>query len=104
MRSVSKAAEVLCTTEYRIFSEAYLLEFGDRPDTDEINQLFSRFMMFGEMPVWADRFARDLLSDIDTGGSVNLNTFCLVNLSPRININRSKVSFSIMHAGDPAFE
>lgn len=104
MRSISKAAEVLCTTEYRIFSEAYLMEFGDRPDSSEIDQLFSRFMMFGEMPVWADRFARDLLSDIDTGGSVNLNTFSLVNLAPRINLSRTKVSFSIIRAGDPPFE
>jgi len=96
MQSVKKAADMLQISEYRIFSEAYLYWYGDRPDNDEITELFSRFMMFGETPEWADRFARDLLVDLEAKRKINLNSYCLLNMSPRVGTAKTSVSFSIV--------
>ena len=96
MQSVKKVADLLQISEYRIFSEAYLYWYGDRPDTDEITELFSRFMMFGETPEWADRYARDLLVDVEANRTINLTSYCLLNMAPRVGTAKTKVSFSIV--------
>ncbi len=96
MQPIKAAANALKTSEYKIISEAYLYWFGDRLSDEEATELFSRFMMFGESPEWADKFARDVLSDIDANRDINLNSYCLLNMTPRVGSIKSKVSFTIV--------
>ncbi len=95
MHPISKAAALLNTSEFKIFIEAYLAWFGDRPDDTEIGDLFSQFMMFGKLPDWADHFARSVLDDLEANRQVTLNSFSILNLSPRVG-KRPEISFSIV--------
>ncbi|PID60158.1 MAG: hypothetical protein CSB44_11785 [Gammaproteobacteria bacterium] len=95
MQSISKAASKLNISEFRLFSEAYLAWFGDRADDEDITLLFAQFMMFGELPDWADQYARSILDDLAANRQVNLNSFCILNMSPRVDA-RAPISFSIM--------
>ncbi len=95
MHAISKAAHLLNTSEFKLFSEAYLAWFGDRPDDQDIMDVFSQFMMFGELPDWADQFARSILNDLEANRQVNINSFSVINLSPRVG-KRPEISFSIV--------
>jgi len=94
MHAISKAAHLLNTSEFKLFTEAYMAWFGDRPDDGAILDVFSNFMMFGELPAWADQFAKSVLDDLEANRHVNLNSFCVLNLSPRVG-KRPEISFSI---------
>lgn len=96
MHAITKAASLLQTTEYKILSEAYLYQYGDRPADEEISEIFSRLMMFGEIPEWAEKFANEVMTDFSENRKVNLNTYCLLNLSPRVGRNKVPVSFNIV--------
>ncbi len=96
MQAIKQAADALQTSEYKIISEAYLYCFGDRPSEDEATELFSRFMMFGESPEWANRFAKAILSDVDANRRINLNSYCLLNMAPRVGSRKAKVSFTVV--------
>ena len=50
----------------------------------------------GEVPVWADQFARSVLNDLEANRQVNLNSYCLLNLSPRVGA-RPKISFTLLN-------
>ena len=95
MQSISRAARALDVSEYKLFSEAYLAWFGDRADEDDITFVFAQFMMFGELPDWADSYARSVLDDLEANRQVNVNSFSVLNLSPRVGA-RPGISFSIM--------
>lgn len=95
MHTISKAAHLLNISEFKLFSEAYLAWFGDRADDEDLTLVFSQFIMFGELPEWADQFARSVLDDLEANRQVNLNSFCVLNLSPRIG-KRPEISFSIL--------
>ncbi len=95
MQSITKAASLLQISEYRLFSEAYLTWFGDRAHEKDITFLFAQFKMFGEVPDWADQYARNIVSDLEANRQVNLNSFCLLNLSPRIG-EKSEISFTLL--------
>lgn len=94
MHSISKAAQLLNTSEFKLFGEAYLAWFGDRADEKDIMSFFSQFMMFGTTPVWADQFAQSILSDLEANRQVNLNSFNISSLSPRVG-KRPVISFSV---------
>lgn len=91
---ITRAATLLKISEYKLFSEAYLNWFGDRPDETDITLLFAQFMMFGEVPDWADQFARNILADIEANREVSLNSFSVLNLSPRIG-RKAAISFTL---------
>lgn len=95
MHTISKAANLLNISEFKLFSEAYLAWFGDRANDKDLTFVFSQFMMFGELPDWADQFARAILDDLEANRQVNLNSFSVLNLSPRIGA-RPEISFSIL--------
>lgn len=95
MHTISKAAHLLNISEFKLFSEAYLTWFGDRADEQDLTLVFSQFIMFGELPEWADQFARSVLDDLEANRQVNLNSFSTLNLSPRVG-KRPEISFSIM--------
>lgn len=95
MHTISRAANLLEVSEFKLFSEAYLAWFGDRADDDDIMLVFSQFMMFGEMPDWADQYAKSVLDDLEANRQVNLNSFSILNLSPRVSA-RPEISFSIL--------
>jgi len=95
MQAIERAASLLNVSEHRLFTEAYLAWFGDRAETDDIDDLFSQFKMFGNVPVWADDFAKKVLDDIAANRQVSLNSFCLMNLSPRTG-DKPDLSFSVM--------
>lgn len=95
MHTISKAASLLNISEFKLFSEAYLTWFGDRANDEDLTLVFSQFIMFGELPEWADQFARSILDDIDANRQVNLNSFSIVNLAPRVG-KRPEISFSIL--------
>ena len=95
MHAISKAAHLLKTSEFKLFSEAYFAWFGDRPEDSDILDVFSQFMMFGELPDWADQFARSILDDLEANRQVNINSFSVLNLSPRVG-KRPEISFSIV--------
>ncbi len=84
MQAISKAASLLNISEYRLFDEAYLNWFGDRPKEQDITNVFAQFKMFGEVPIWADEFARGIIDDLEANRQVTLNSFCLLNLAPRL--------------------
>ena len=92
MQSISKAANLLNISEFKLFSEAYLTWFGDRADDEDLTFLFAQFMMFGELPDWADQYARAILTDLEANRQVNLNSFSLVNIAPRVG-KKSAISF-----------
>ncbi len=96
MKNIRKAADILNVSEYKIFSEAYLNWHGDRADDKDLDTLFSRFMMFGEAPEWADIYARSLLEDMEKNRQVNLNSYCVLNMSPRVASKKPVISFSIV--------
>lgn len=95
MKPITQAAHLLNTSEYKLFSEAYLAWFGDRPSDVDVMNAFSQYMMYGEVPDWADHFARAILDDLKANRQVNINSFCVLNLSPRIG-KRQDCSFSIV--------
>jgi len=95
MQTISKAAHLLNISEFKLFSEAYLAWFGDRANDTDLTLVFSQFIMFGELPEWADQFARSILDDLEANRQVNLNSFSVLNLSPRLG-KRPEISFSIM--------
>ena len=95
MQSISKAARALDVSEFKLFAEAYLAWFGDRADDDDITLVFAQFMMFGELPDWADSYARAVLDDLEANRQVNVNSFSVLNLSPRVG-PRPDISFSIL--------
>ncbi|MFK7853766.1 MAG: hypothetical protein AB8B79_06625 [Granulosicoccus sp.] len=95
MHTISRAASLLQISEFKLFSEAYLAWFGDRANDDDLTIVFSQFMMFGELPEWADQFARSILDDLQANRQVNLNSFSVLNLSPRVG-PRPEISFSIV--------
>ncbi|MBX2886977.1 MAG: hypothetical protein KTR32_43925 [Granulosicoccus sp.] len=95
MHTFSKAAQMLNISEFKLFSEAYLAWFGDRADENDLVNVFSQFMMFGEIPDWADHFARSVLDDLEANRQVNVNSFSVLNLSPRVG-KRPEISFSII--------
>jgi len=95
MQAISKAAHLLNTSEFKLFTEAYLAWFGDRADEEDILSLFSAYMMFGSVPDWADQYARTVITDLEANRQVHLNSFSLLNLSPRTG-QKPEISFSIM--------
>jgi len=95
MQSISRAAKLLEVSEFKLFSEAYLAWFGDRADDEDLTWVFAQFMMFGELPDWADSYARSVLDDLEANRQVNMNSFSVLNLSPRVG-RRPEISFSIM--------
>jgi len=96
MQTISKAANLLNISEYRLFSEAYLNWFGDRPKADDITVVFAQFKMYGEVPEWARSFAKGVLSDLEANRQVNLNSYCLLNLSPRVG-DKPDISFTLLN-------
>jgi len=94
MQAIERAASLLKVSEHRLFNEAYLAWFGDRAENDDINELFAQFMMYGEVPYWADDYAKKVLDDLAANRQVNLNSFCLMNLSPRTG-DKEDLSFSV---------
>ena len=95
MQTISKAADLLQISEYKLLSEAYLNWFGDRATDNDIATVFSQFMMFGEVPDWASQYARSVLTDLEANRQVNLNSFCLLNLSPRVG-SKPVISFTLL--------
>ena len=95
MQAIERAANLLNVSEYRLLTEAYLAWFGDRAKQNDIDELFSLFVMYGEVPYWAHDYAKSVLDDIAANRQVSLNSFCLVNLSPRTG-DKDDLSFSIM--------
>lgn len=95
MHSFSKAAHLLNISEFKLFSEAHLAWFGDRPNDNDLVLVFSQFMMFGKIPDWAEQFARSILDDLEANRQVHLNSFSILNLSPRVG-KRPEISFSIV--------
>lgn len=96
MQTISKAASLLKISEYRLFSEAYLNWFGDRASENAIASVFAQFKMFGDVPIWADQFARSILDDLEANRQVSLNSYCLLNLSPRVGA-KSEISFTLLN-------
>ncbi len=95
MQAIERAASLLKVSEYRLFTEAYLTWFGDRAEQQDIDDLFAQFKMYGEVPYWADGYARNVLEDIAANRHVTLNSFCLVNLAPRTG-DKPDLSFSVL--------
>ncbi len=94
MQAISKAASLLEISEYRLFGEAWLNWFGDRPTEQDITSIFAQFKMFGEVPLWADEFARGIIDDLEANRQVTLNSFCLLNLAPRVG-RKPIITFSL---------
>lgn len=94
INSVSKAAQLLKTSEFNLLNEAWLTWFGDQPREQEIINVFSQLMMFGKAPDWADHFAKSVLADLEADRQVNLHSFTLLNQTPRVG-PRPKISFSV---------
>lgn len=94
MQPITKAASILNISEFKLFSEAYLTWFGDRADEEDLTLVFSQFMMFGEVPDWAAQYARAVLADLEANRQVNVNSYCLLNLSPRAD-RKPTITFSL---------
>lgn len=95
MRTIERAASLLNVSEYRLFTEAYLTYFGDRAELEDIDDLFAQFKMYGDVPPWANDYAKSVLDDIAANRQVSLNSFCLVNLSPRTG-NKPDLTFTLL--------
>jgi len=95
MQALERAASLLNVSEYRLLTEAYLAWFGDRAKQDDIYELYSLFVMYGEVPYWAHDYAKNVLEDIAANRQVSLNSFCLVNLAPRTS-DKDDISFTIV--------
>lgn len=95
MRAIEQAASLLNVSEYRLFNEAHLAWFGDRAEQNDVVQLFALFKMYGEVPHWADNYAKTVIDDIEANRYVSLNSFCLVNLAPRTE-DKPDITFSIL--------
>lgn len=95
MHSVTRAASLLNVSEYHVFSEAYLTWFGDHADQSDMLAILSQFMMFGEVPDWAEQYAETVLADLEANRQVNPASFCLLNLSPRTG-KKPDITFSIV--------
>lgn len=94
MQPISRAAGLLNVSELKLLNEAYLNWFGDHADQDDMMFLFTRFMMFGEVPEWVDQYARGLLDDLAANRQVTPNSFCVLNLAPRVG-NKTQIGFSV---------
>ena len=94
MQSITRAADLLGASELKLLSEAYLTHFGDHADEEDMMFLFTRFMMFGEVPDWVERYADNVLEDLEANRQVNLNSFCVLNLAPRVG-DKTRIGFSL---------
>ena len=94
MQSITRAADLLGTSELKLLSEAYLTHFGDHADEEDMMFLFTRFMMFGELPDWVESYASRVLEDLAAHRQVNVNSFCVLNLAPRVG-DKTRIGFSL---------
>ncbi len=94
MQLITRAADLLNISELKLLSEAYLNWFGDHADEDDMMFLFTQFMMFGEVPDWVEQYAQQILEDLEANRQVNPNSFCVLNLAPRVG-NKTRVGFSL---------
>lgn len=94
MQSITRAADLLNVSELKLLSEAYLNWFGDHADEEDMMSLFTHFMMFGEVPDWVEQYAQQIIADIDANRCVNTNSFCVLNLSPRVG-DKTQIGFSL---------
>ncbi len=94
MQSITRAADLLKVSELKLLSEAYLNWFGDQPDEEDMMSLFTQLMMFGQVPDWVEQYAQQVIADIDANRQVNTNSFCVLNLSPRLG-NKTQIGFSL---------
>jgi len=95
MRKIERAASLLNVSEHRLFTEAYLTYFGDRAEIDAIDDLFAQFKMYGDVPSWVHNYAQNVLDDIAANRQVTLNSFCLMNLSPRTG-DKPELTFTLL--------
>lgn len=94
MQTITRAADLLETSELKLLTEAYMVAFGDHADADDMMFLFTRCMMFGEVPDWAEDYAQRVLADLEANRQVVLNSFCVLNLAPRVG-DKVRLGFSL---------
>lgn len=94
MNSISRAAQLLNTSELQLLNEAWLTWFGGQPREQEIIDVFSQLMISDKAPDWADKFAKSVLADLEAHRQVNLNSFATLNMTPRVG-PRPKITFSV---------
>lgn len=92
--TITRAADLLGESELKLLSAAYLTWFGDHADEEDMMFLFTRFMMFGEVPDWVERYADNVIEDVAANRQVTLNSFCVLNLAPRVG-DKANIGFSL---------
>jgi len=94
MQAISRAATLLNISELKLLHEAHLTRFGDHADPEDLAFLLAHFTMFGEVPDWADDYARVVLGDLAANRQVMPNSFCVLSLAPRSG-DKSPIGFSL---------
>jgi len=64
---VSHAANLLQIGEFQVLQLAYRKAYGKDLEEGQINQLFAAYMLHGDIPSWALRYARHII-DLDNRG------------------------------------
>ncbi|MCB1755309.1 MAG: hypothetical protein KDJ38_07295 [Gammaproteobacteria bacterium] len=95
MEHFVKAAEILQTGEYQVLEQAYFNWHGAYAPEEDLNLLFARYMQFGVLPHWAEKFAINVISDFNSQIVVNPGFYSLSSFSPRVACAKKIPTFSI---------
>ncbi len=66
MTILRDAANILDTSEYEVFFQAYTHWYGHSAPTDLINRAFSDYLKHQQTPHWARHYALDVIARFET--------------------------------------
>jgi hypothetical protein len=95
MNNLVQAANILNTGEYQVLQQAYLNWHGACAGEGELIILFSYYMQYGDLPHWADNFAKSVISDFNAEIDVNPGFYSLSSFCPRVGSAKKIPTFSI---------
>ena len=95
MKDLVHAANILKTGEFQVLEQAYLNWHGACAEECEIYDLFAQYMLYGELPHWAQAFAKEVISDYNASLATNPGLFSLSSFSPRVACSKKIPTFSI---------
>ena len=66
MTILRDAANILDTSEYDVFFQAYTHWYGKAAPTDVINRAFSAYLKYQQTPHWARHYALEVIARFET--------------------------------------
>ena len=76
MTILRDAANILDTSEYDVFFQAYTHWYGETAPTDVINRAFSDYIKHQQTPHWARHYALDVIAGVQVPNRRKTLPYC----------------------------